>query len=179
MKRVIGILLILCSCAVSAEPKPDLTPLRAAPATIGLTGIPPTLPTTTSLAPSTTQAPVPEPLNISVEELVANARANYGVCGEWHDLALSVGWPALEWPRLAYVLYRESRCTPSAWNGADAGLSQINRIHKEWLSQMGWSYPDDMFDPKNNLTFAYRLWTTSGWKPWGFDDDFVPPAVGN
>lgn len=178
MKRVIGILLILCSCAIESKTQTTLTPLIATPTTIELTGIPPTLPTTTSPAPSTTQALDPEALGNAVEQIVADARAKYGPCGEWHDLALSVGWPESEWPRLGYVLYRESRCIPSVWNGADAGLSQINQVHRQWLSDMGWSHPDDMFDPVKNLTFAYRLWTTSGWKPWSFEDDFTPPVVG-
>jgi hypothetical protein len=177
MKRVIGILLILCSCAVETSDKPDLTPLTTAPTTIGLGAALPTLPTTTSLVPSTTQALSPEALGTAVEQIVEDARSNYGPCGEWRDLALSVGWPESEWPRLGYILYRESRCTPYAWNGADAGLSQINQIHRKWLSDMGWSHPDDMFDPAKNLTFAYRLWTTSGWKPWSFEDDFTPPVV--
>jgi hypothetical protein len=178
MKRIIGTLLILCSCAIESQDKTELTPLITAPTTIELGAALPTLPTTTAPAPSTTQALSPEALNSAVEQIVADARAAYGPCGEWRDLALSVGWPESEWPRLGYILYRESRCTPFAWNGADAGLSQINQVHRQWLNDMGWSHPDDMFDPAKNLTFAYRLWTTSGWKPWSFDDDFTPPSVG-
>jgi hypothetical protein len=53
-----------------------------------------------------------------------------------------------------------------AWNGHDAGLTQVNQIHKKWLAEMGWNHPNDMFDPEKNLTFALRLWETSGWKPW-------------
>lgn len=175
MKRIIGTLLILCSCTVASKPDTTLTPLPGVPATIELGAALPTLPTTTTLVPSTTQVLDPEALGKAVEAYVASARAQYGPCGEWYETALSVGWPPEEWHRLSYVLYRESRCIPIAWNGADAGLAQINQIHKEWLASMGFKYPDDMFDPTKNLMFAYRLWTTSGWKPWSFEDDFTPP----
>jgi len=92
----------------------------------------------------------------------------YGKCGEWHDLAIKVGWHEEEWSFLREVIWRESRCQIDAWNGNDAGLTQINQIHTKWLADMGWSHPDDMFDPEKNLTFALRLWETSGWKPWRF-----------
>jgi len=94
------------------------------------------------------------------------ARAFHGKCGEWHDLALEVGWTEEEWPWLSGVLFRESRCQSDAWNGADAGLSQINQIHRKWLSDMGWNHPDDMFDPRKNLTFALMLYRSSGCRPW-------------
>ena len=94
------------------------------------------------------------------------ARFTWGQCGEWHDLAISVGWPEEEWPTLNKIIWRESRCTMDAWNGHDAGLTQVNQIHKKWLAEMGWTHPNDMFDPEKNLTFALRLWETSGWKPW-------------
>lgn len=111
-----------------------------------------------------------ETWNIAYTTHVEEQRTKYGQCGEWHDLALKVGWPAEEWRNLQKIIFRESRCTPNAWNGFDAGLTQINQIHTKWLGQMGFSHPDDMFDPEKNLTFAYRLWSGSGWKPWRFSD---------
>ena len=92
--------------------------------------------------------------------------ATWGACGQWHDIALLIGWPAEEWPTLSRVLYRESRCIPSAWNGHDAGLTQVNQIHREWISQMGLTFPDSMFNPVENLRFALSLWNSSGWRPW-------------
>jgi hypothetical protein len=106
--------------------------------------------------------------DLSGVDWVALARAAYGKCGEWHDLAIKVGWPEEEWSFLREVIWRESRCTVDAWNGPDAGLTQINQIHKAWLSDMGWKHPEDMFDAEKNLTFALRLWETSGWRPWRF-----------
>lgn len=104
---------------------------------------------------------------------IATARATYGRCGEWHDLAISVGWTEEDWPTLSRIIYRESRCIPEACSQSDsglkcrdAGLVQVNQIHREWLAGMGYSFPDDLFDPAINLTFARRLYETSGWKPW-------------
>jgi hypothetical protein len=123
---------------------------------------------TTVPVPETTSAPTTTMPDLSGVDWVALAREQHGKCGEWHDLAISVGWPEEEWKHLQQVIYRESRCQADAWNGADGGLTQINQIHTKWLSDMGWSHPNDMFDPEKNLTFAFRLWETSGWKPWRF-----------
>jgi hypothetical protein len=127
-----------------------------------------TVVTTTTIQttlPPTTTTTLPD---LSGVDWVAFARSVHGKCGEWHDLAIQVGWPEEEWPRLQQVIFRESRCQVDAWNGADAGLTQINQIHTKWLSDMGWSHPDDMFNAEYNLTFAFRLWETSGWRPWRF-----------
>lgn len=137
--------------------------------------VPEIIPTTTIL-PTTTLPPVTTTtINLSgvnwegLRQMeIDSMRQKYGKCGEYHDLAISVGWPEEEWSHLQQVMWRESRCTTDSWNGHDAGLTQINQIHSEWLSQMGWSHPQDMFDPEKNLTFAFRLWETSGWKPWRF-----------
>ena len=37
-----------------------------------------------------------------------------GKCTQWHELALSVGWPEEQLPTLDKVMWRESRCTPDA-----------------------------------------------------------------
>lgn len=125
--------------------------------------------TTTTVAPTTTTTEVDwAGIAASIQLGIEEARGIYGKCGEWHDLAIQVGWPEEEWSHLQQVIYRESRCQADAWNGADAGLTQVNRVHSQWISEMGWSYPQDMFDAEKNLTFALRLWETSGWKPWRF-----------
>jgi hypothetical protein len=135
--------------------------------TVTASTIPPAIEpaTTTTTTPATTTTTMPD---LSGVDWVALARATYGKCGEWHDLAIQVGWPEEEWGFLQEVIWRESRCTVDAWNGADAGLTQINQVHKKWLADMGWNHPNDMFDAEKNLTFALRLWESSGWKPWRF-----------
>jgi hypothetical protein len=99
-------------------------------------------------------------------------------CQEWLPLAVEMGWPnkteVLQ--RLGQVMWKESRCqaisAESKWfNGHDWGLTQINQIHEEWLSEMGWTL-EDMAIPSSNLRFAYLLWNAReeqgkcGWQPW-------------
>ena len=99
-------------------------------------------------------------------------------CQEWLPLAVEMGWPnethILQ--RLGQVMWKESRCiaisADSEWfNGHDYGLTQINQIHEEWLSEMGWTL-DDMAVPSSNLRFAFLLWNSReeagkcGWQPW-------------
>ncbi len=101
-------------------------------------------------------------------DYIDEQRMLHGQCGEWHDLAISVGWSESDWPILSRIMYRESRCTPDAWNGSDAGLVQCNRIHTKWLNDLGWTFPDSMFDPETNLRFAKMLHDSSGWSPWAW-----------
>ena len=99
-------------------------------------------------------------------------------CQEWLPLAVEMGWPnrteVLQ--TLGRVMWKESRCqaisADSKWfNGHDYGLTQINQIHEEWLSEMGWTL-EDMAIPSSNLRFAYLLWNAReeagkcGWQPW-------------
>ena len=156
---VLGILLItlLTSCSNKVESSQP-------PITVTITTTVPVV--TTVPVPQTTSAPTTTMPDLSGVDWVALAREQYGKCGEWHNLAISVGWPEEEWNHLQQVIYRESRCQAEAWNGSDGGLTQINRVHTQWLSDMGYKFPDDMFDAEKNLTFAFRLWETSGWRPW-------------
>ena len=169
---VLSVLLVGCGSVKGADSPPTtLVTMRTDP--------PVTVPETTVVTPTTTTVPVTTTTEvdwIGVAETWAlqtdMARATYGRCGEWHDLAMSVGWHEDEWETLSTVLWTESRCDPSAWNGHDAGLSQINKIHTAWLAEMGFKHPDDMFDPALNLAFAYKLYSSReekgqcGWKPW-------------
>ena len=136
---------------------------------IGLSPAPSTV-VITQPAPTTTTTTIPD---FSGVDFVWLARQQHGNCGEFHDLAISVGWTEEEWPILSRIMFRESRCKPDACSAStsglkcrDAGLVQVNQIHREWLSQMGWSFPEDMFVPENNLRFAKALKDSSGWSPW-------------
>ena len=96
-------------------------------------------------------------------------------CQEWLPLAVEMGWPnrteVLQ--TLGRVMWKESRCQALAVNdkSGDHGLTQINQIHEEWLSEMGWTL-DDMAIPSSNLRFAFLLWNSReeagkcGWQPW-------------
>ena len=94
-------------------------------------------------------------------------------CQMWLQTALEAGWPnerkVLD--RLGYIMWRESRCQPSADSGPDHGLTQINQIHKGWISDLGWTH-EQMKDPLINLRFAWLLYSgreangQCGWTPW-------------
>jgi len=78
---------------------------------------------------------------------------------QWHQMALTVGWPESAWPRLSCIMQRESRGNPSAKNrnSSATGLLQILASH----------HPnDDLFDPATNLSVGLAMWQTSGWQPW-------------
>ncbi|CAB4145687.1 LT_GEWL domain containing protein [uncultured Caudovirales phage] len=189
MKRLTALavlaLSVISSCGTGTEETSETKPPRI---TVIISTPAPTTTTTTiqpelnahealqeDLAETTGTTTTETPLVSDPLDYIDEQRMFHGKCGEWHDLALSVGWSESEWPTLSRILYRESRCTPLAFNGSDAGLVQINQIHTKWAGQMGMEWPDDLFDPENNLLFAYRLWSgreangQCGWTPWSID----------
>jgi len=73
---------------------------------------------------------------------------------------------------LARVMFRESRCIPTAYNAKDSnggsrGLMQINGTHKRWLMQLGYiNNLDDLYNPDINLRAALHLYDMVGWSAW-------------
>ena len=112
--------------------------------------------------PTTTIAPV------VIVEVSDNTK-----CQQWLQTALEAGWPndrkILD--RLGFIMWRESRCQPDADSGPDHGLTQINQIHTQWITDLGWTL-EDMKDPAKNLRFAWLLYSgreangQCGWTPW-------------
>jgi hypothetical protein len=107
------------------------------------------------------------------------------LCPEWHETALEAGWPEDVLSRLDYIMWRESRCLPEAFNptdpnGGSIGLTQINRFWciptrynpDGWLQGNGLvSDCNDLYDPVTNLTAALAIWEYAetngcGWSPW-------------
>ena len=94
-------------------------------------------------------------------------------CQQWLQTALEAGWPndRTILDRLGYVMWRESRCQPTADSGPDHGLTQINQIHTQWITDLGWTL-EEMKDPAKNLRFAWLLYSgreangQCGWTPW-------------
>lgn len=151
-----------------------------------------TAPVTTTIAPTTTTTTEPprvvqEVLDLSGTDWTGLARMAHGKCGEWHDLAMLVGWPAEEWPTLSYVLHRESRCNIGSHNKTDPmsgsrGLMQINGYwcRPSQYSKAGWlqdqgilSTCDDLYNPEINLRAGLAIWLYGedrhgcGWRgPW-------------
>ena len=94
-------------------------------------------------------------------------------CQQWLQTALEAGWPndrkILD--RLGFIMWRESRCQPDADSGPDHGLTQINQIHTQWITDLGWTL-EEMKDPAKNLRVAWLLYSgreangQCGWTPW-------------
>jgi hypothetical protein len=102
-------------------------------------------------------------------------------CAQWFSTAVNAGWPndVKTLKTLSKVMWRESRCEPTACSTSDSGrqcrdygLTQGNwYAHHVWWEQMGLT-PDDMFDPYTNLNWAWLLYSgreaqgKCGWQPW-------------
>jgi hypothetical protein len=156
-----------------AEENPSLTTTSTSPATT--TPRPSNPPQTVIITapPTTTTIVLTEEQIAGLRQLqVEKDRETWGKCGEWHDLAIEVGWPEAQWKYLQQVIYRESRCQADAFNGSDAGLLQVNRVHQSYIGELGMGeFPDAMFDAGDNLWFGLLLWEGSGkncWKHWRF-----------
>jgi hypothetical protein len=126
------------------------------------------------------------PIDLSGVNWTELGRLMYGRCGEYHDLAISVGWSEAQWKKLSFVMYRESRCNTRAFNktdpnGGSRGLIQINgfwckpsKYNKSgWLQEQGaLNTCEDLFIPEVNLRAGLAMWNYSqqrnkcGWQPW-------------
>lgn len=141
------------------------------------------------VAPPSTVLVLPKPSTTTTEAPVTTLAATTTTttlpagdwrCAEWLPVALNVGWPVDQLPKLDLVMYRESRCNNDSHNRADPmtgsyGLMQVNGY---WCSQTkynpnGWLQDrttlttcTDLFDPTINLTAALLIWQRSGWSPW-------------
>jgi hypothetical protein len=117
--------------------------------TTTLISIVPTLPTTST----TTMAPIKG-------------------CAQYVADAITAGWPADQAPMLARVMFRESRCNPLAFNSRDSnngsrGLMQLNGVHVQWLTELGYiTTLDDLFKPEVNLAASAHLYRMVGWQAW-------------
>ena len=126
------------------------------------------------------------PIDLSGVNWTELGRLMYGRCGEYHDLAIKVGWTEAHWKKLSYVMYRESRCQTRSFNktdpnGGSRGLIQINgfwcrpsKYNKSgWLQEQGvLNTCEDLFIPEVNLRAGLAMWHYSqqrnkcGWQPW-------------
>jgi len=108
------------------------------------------------------------------------------LCPQWWQLAFSVGWIQSELPKLDEVMWRESRCKPSAFNAGDPnggshGLMQINRFwcKPSKYSKLGFLQDakilnncEELHEPKIALKSALEIFNYSlkangnGWNPW-------------
>ncbi|NBS75408.1 MAG: lytic transglycosylase domain-containing protein [Betaproteobacteria bacterium] len=112
------------------------------------------------------------PPTIALTPIATTTTAVPKGCAQYVADAISAGWPAEQAPTLARVMFRESRCIPTAYNAKDSnggsrGLMQINGTHKRWLMQLGYiNNLDDLYNPDINLRAALHLWRMVGWSAW-------------
>jgi hypothetical protein len=98
-------------------------------------------------------------------------------CSEHRQAALNAGWSPAQWERLSLIIWRESRCQPTAYNGRGRddsyGLMQLNmRAHRSWVGPLvGWDFTK-LYQPETNLRVARQLYDRArrmfgcGWQPW-------------
>jgi len=100
-------------------------------------------------------------------------------CTEWTATAVEAGWAMEDLPKLFRIMFRESRCIPSACSESDSGrvcrdwgLMQINDYSwKTTVRSYGFQM-EHMHNPFWNLWFARWLFEYSedrngcGWQPW-------------
>jgi hypothetical protein len=125
-----------------------------------------------SLLPAVAQCDPPPP------PPAADADAPTGSkCGQWFDEALTAGWSPEQWPILDAIMWRESRCDPTVYNGRGRdrsyGLLQLNmKAHRAWVSPLVDADFTRLWDPVTNLTVGRALFTMAetqmgcGWQPW-------------
>ena len=112
------------------------------------------------------------PPTIALTPIATTTTAVPKGCAAYVADAISAGWPAEQAPTLARVMFRESRCIPTAHNAQDSnggsrGLMQVNGVHKRWLMETGYiDNLDDLYNPDINLRAALHLWHMVGWSAW-------------
>lgn len=170
MRRAIPFIsvLFLLACTQPEAQQTTLPPLLVEPVvTIPLTVAPQATTTSTT---TTTETPLAFDLNDYIDE----SRAQHGNCGEWYETAVAAGWELpTYWADLSRIMYRESRCTHTAFNGHDAGLTQINKVHSKGMATLGYTWPTDAFNPEINLRYAWILYRDAcinhdGHRPWSY-----------
>lgn len=181
---IVWMLVLGVACSTQTDEAMRLHPEVPATVSIPATTRPSTT-TSTTTVPATTTTVLDA---IAIQEAIDQAQVDYGKCGQWHDLAIEIGWPEAEWPTLSYVLHRESRCNPSAHNKTDptsAGSRGLLQINGYWckpskFSAQGWLQDqgvidtcDDLWDAEKNLRSGLLIWLYGeqkhgcGWRgPW-------------
>jgi hypothetical protein len=99
-------------------------------------------------------------------------------CEQFSALAVNLGWPADQRTVLESVMFRESNCTPNAYNskdpnGGSRGLMQINGFWTPWLTERGIiTQAENLLQADVNLRAALAIYNYGverhgyGWGPW-------------
>ncbi len=78
-------------------------------------------------------------------------------------------WPDELEDRAIEIARRESNLVPTAKNSCCYGLFQVYwSVHRSWLSGLGITSADQLYDPATNARAALTLYQRAGgWGPWG------------
>jgi len=180
-RRFIVVSLLLAAAAMllagCGQPAPSSAPASTVVGTVTVGPLPTTAPSTVTVVevPATASAVavrVSPPSSVEVAPPVPTIDPEFAAlpCAERAGLALEVGWPRTEVPKVLRTMWRESRCLP--WvrsTTSDSGLMQINDVVlRDWRFQRDFPvfFPQSLFDPTTNLTVALWLWHIDGWTPW-------------
>ena len=112
------------------------------------------------------------PNTIALTPIATTTTAVPKGCAAYVADAITAGWPADQAPTIARVMFRESRCIPTAFNSQDSnngsrGLMQINGVHQTWLIKEGYIKKlDDLYNPDVNIRAALHLYGMVGWSAW-------------
>lgn len=137
-------------------PKGASSPTTGAPATTApAKATPTTAKPATAKPPATTAAPT-----------TTLPRRTY-TAAEVESIIREV-WPDDLEDEAVRIARRESNLQPTARNSCCIGLFQIYwTVHKGWLTAMGITSADQLFDPRVNATAGFALYQRSGgWGPW-------------
>ena len=149
----------ICLPAGAQTPAAPSTASRTSPSAPSTTAAP-----VTTARPATTAPPAPTAPPTTTTKprppTVAPADAEAIIRSVWPD---DLEAHALE------IAWRESNYQSNARNSCCYGLFQIHwNAHKSWLSGIGVTSADQLFDPTTNAQAAYALYQRSGgFGPWG------------
>jgi hypothetical protein len=115
-----------------------------------------TLPPPAAPTPAPTPVPTPAPIAFVAPPPPPPPVPTAGIEG----LICSYAWNCQEALSVARC---ESGLRPDAIGGSNYGLFQMNQVHANRFPGFWelWS------DPVSNASWAFQLWSASGWRPWG------------
>jgi hypothetical protein len=91
------------------------------------------------------------------------ASAATGPCGQWRSTAIAVGFTSSQWPTVARIMWRESRCRPGARNRS--GASGLMQIMPMWARHCHIPRAA-LFNGATNLRCARHVLRVQGWAAW-------------
>ena len=108
--------------------------------------------------------PSPPPTTVAAPPVLWSTASSNGHCVGFEFLLsyFSPGWSVT---RMSGIMYRESRCTPTASNSCCSGLLQMHYIHIP-NAACGVFTRKDYYDPVKNICAAAALWKVQGYGAW-------------